>query len=131
MSDRWTIEQVLAANMLGALVGVFLGGMVFLGAPSVGRLAFLLFVAAIFTFAPYVLLSGRADRRAKEIERGARRRPRPDHDLRRGRPFVRGRPRPSRRVGRARCRASSRRLLQDIQIGIPRARAMENLLERT
>ena len=43
--------------------------MVFLGAPSGWASAFLLFVTAIFTLAPYVLLSGRADRRGKEIER--------------------------------------------------------------
>ena len=120
MSDRWTIEQVLAANMLGALVGVFLGGMVFLSAPSVGRLAFLLFVTAIFTFAPYVVLSGRADRRAKEIERAlADALDQITICVEAGLSFEAALARVAESEG-----ALSRefaRLLQDIQIGIPRA----------
>ncbi|MGH8977465.1 MAG: type II secretion system F family protein, partial [Acidimicrobiia bacterium] len=130
MSDRWTIEQVLAAKLLGALVGIFLGGMLFLTSPSAGRFLFLVFITGVFAFAPDVVLAGRADRRRTEIERAlADALDQITICVEAGLSFEAALARVAQSDGAL--SGEFGRLLQDIQIGIPRARAMESLLERT
>jgi tight adherence protein C len=130
MSERWTIEQVLAAKLLGALTGVFLGGIFFLDSPSVGRFVFLLLLVGILAFAPDVLISGRADRRQQEIERAlADALDQITICVEAGLSFEAALARVAHSKGAL--SAEFGRLLQDIQFGIPRAQAMEQLLERT
>jgi tight adherence protein C len=130
MTDRWTIEQVLATKLLLGLTGLFLGGVVFLGSPSFPRFLMLGLFTGVFAFAPDALLASRADDRQREIERAlADALDQVTVCVEAGLSFEAA----LARVAQSRGALSNEfgRMLQDIQIGIPRARALENLLERT
>ena len=130
MNERWTIEQVLAVKFLGGFAGLLLGGLFFLGAPSLGRFLFLALVAGLGAFAPDALLSSRADNRQHAIELDlADSLDQITVCVEAGLSFEAALARVAQKEGPL--SSEFGRLLQDIQIGIPRARALENLLERT
>jgi len=130
MIERWTIEQVLAVKLLGGLVGLFLGGIYFLGAPTLGRFVVLAVFAGLAAFAPDLILTSRADTRQRAIELDlADSLDQITVCVEAGLSFEAALARVAQKEGPL--SSEFGRLLQDIQIGIPRARALENLLERT
>jgi tight adherence protein C len=130
MIDRWTIEQVLAAKLLGGLTGLLVGGALFLASPSAMRFVLFLLFTGIFTFAPDALLSSRADDRQQTIERDlADSLDQITVCVEAGLSFESALARVAEKDGPLSNEFG--RLLQDVQIGIPRSRALENLLERT
>ena len=125
MSDRWTIEQVLAAKLLGALVGLFLGGMFFLGAPSSGRLVFLVFVTAS---SPSFRTSCSPDTPTAAGRKSSGPSPTPStrSRLRRSRALVRGGPGRVAQSEGALSERNSAGCSRTSRSGSPVARAMEN-----
>jgi tight adherence protein C len=130
MAERWTIEQVLAAKFLGGFGGLLVGGALFLTSPSVSRFVLFLLFVGIFAFAPDARLSSRATDRQQAIERDlADSLDQLTVCVEAGLSFEAALARVAEKDGPLANEFG--RLLQDIQIGIPRARALENLLERT
>jgi tight adherence protein C len=130
MIERWSIEQVLATKLFGLLVGLFVGGALFLASPSFLRFVMFLLFVGLFSFAPDALLASRADDRQRAIERDlADSLDQITVCVEAGLSFEAALARVAEKHGPLSNEFG--RLLQDIQIGIPRPRALENLLERT
>lgn len=130
LTHRWTIEQLLAAKMIAALVGVLLGAAYFLGGPSVARLVVLAGITVAFSFLPDVLLASQADRRREAIQRAlADALDQITVCVEAGLSFEAAMARVA--EGNGPLAAEFGQTLQDIQIGIPRSQALENLLART
>jgi tight adherence protein C len=130
MSDRWTVEQMLTAKLACGLGGGMLGTLVFFADPSFARFLFLGIVAGICSFIPDVILSSRADDRKQDIERAlADALDQVTVCVEAGLSFESALARVAQSSGPL--AEEFGRVLQDIQIGIPRTQAFENLLERT
>jgi tight adherence protein C len=130
LAARITVEQVLAWKLVLGVVATLLGLVTLAGSFSLGRLALVAILVAGAAYVPDLWLSSRADARQAEIERAlADALDQITVCVEAGLSFeaamarIAGGPGPlANEFGRT---------LQDIQIGIPRARALENLLERT
>lgn len=130
MSDRYTIEQALAAKVVTASVGAVLGTALLIGSPSFARFFLLLLFAVAFFHIPDLLLRMRADERQAEIERAlADALDQITVCVEAGLSFEAAMARVASQRGPIANEFG--RTLQDIQIGIPRSQALENLLGRT
>jgi tight adherence protein C len=130
MGDSWPVDRVLALKLGGLIVGSLLGLLFFAGDPSL--MGFLLFavIAGIGWFGPDALIGHRADARQKEIERAlADALDQITVCVESGLSFEAAVARVADRDGPL--AEEFLHVLQDIQLGIPRNRALENLLERT
>jgi len=130
LSNRYTIEQALAAKLVTGLVGAFVGAAFFVNAPTFGRFLILLVLAAAASFVPDVVLVSRAEERQDEIARAlADSLDQITVCVEAGLSFEAA----MARVAQSRGPLAEEfgRTLQDIQIGIPRSQALENLLTRT
>jgi len=130
LSNRYTVEQVLAAKLVTSLLGMLLGGALFLGSATVGRFLVVAFLAAVASFVPDVVLVSRADARQAEIERAlADSLDQITVCVEAGLSFESA----MARVAHSRGPLAQEfgRVLQDIQLGMPRGQALEGLLERT
>ena len=128
--ERWSIEQMLAAKFGAACGGFFVGLVFWISQPTTFRFILFIILGIVFSFIPDIMLSRRADDRQAEIERAlADSLDQITVCVEAGLSFE---------AALARVAASKGpladefgRLLQDIQIGIPRQRALESLLTRT
>jgi tight adherence protein C len=130
VQGRWTIEQVLAAKLALAIVVGLVGFIRFASGPSAGSLLFTAFAVTLGWFAPDVILHGKADERRKDVQREL-----PDTmdqitiAVEAGLAFE---------AALARVATNSTttlaselaRTLQDIQLGMPRAEALDGLAAR-
>jgi tight adherence protein C len=130
LSQRWTVEQALAAKMVTGLAGALFGAVIFLADPSFGRLMLLVILTGTLSFVPDLVLSSRAEERQAEIQRAlADALDQITVCVEAGLSFEAA----MARIAGAHGPLADEfgRTLQDIQIGIPRAQALENLLART
>ena len=127
----WTIERVLAAKLLLALLGLGFGVLRLVGAPGALSLLFAIGLPVIGWFAPDGLLSGRADRRQTAIRRSL-----PDTldqvtiSVEAGLGFEAAVARAG-RSGSGPLAEELLRTLQDVQAGMSRSQALHRLVERT
>jgi tight adherence protein C len=130
MSDQWPVDRVLAMKLLGGAFGAVFGLLVLLGNPTAMMFMFFGLTTAIGWFGPDVLVARRADDRQREIERKlADSLDQITVCVESGLSFESAVARVA--DGNGALADELTRLLQDIQIGIPRSQALENLLERT
>lgn len=128
--ERWTIEQMLAAKAGAACGGFFLGLVFWISQPSMLRFVLFIGLGAAFSFIPDIILSNRADDRQAEIERAlADSLDQITVCVEAGLSFESALSRVA--ASKGPLADEFGRLLQDIQIGIPRERALESLLSRT
>jgi tight adherence protein C len=131
VATRWSLEQLLAAKLLLGGIGLVLGVVVFTSNP--GPWGFLAGVAFPFCgfFGPDVVLDGRARERQGEIERAF-----PDVldqvticvEAGLGLDAALAH---AARTGHGPLAEELSRVLQDIQVGVPRQTALENMAART
>jgi tight adherence protein C len=130
MADEWPTDRVLAMKLIGGSAGALIGLMILLASPSLMGLLLLLLVAGIGFMLPDVLIARRADDRQREIERNlADALDQITVCVEAGLSFEAAVARVA--DGKGPLADELMRLLQDIQIGIPRTQALENLLDRT
>lgn len=130
LAESWPMERVLATKVMLGLTGAICGGLFFVLGPSVVRLLlWLVFTVALY-FVVDVVLDGRARERQEAINRAL-----PDTldqitvGVEAGLGFEAAVARTC--EGPGPLAEELGRTLQDIQIGQPRERALEHLLERT
>jgi tight adherence protein C len=130
MSDAWPVDRLLAMKLLLGIGGTLFGAMLFIANPSFVRVLLLLLIAGISFMLPDAWIGHRADARQQEIERAlADALDQITVCVESGLSFEAAVARVA--DGGGPLADELTRLLQDIQIGIPRARALENLLART
>jgi len=128
---QWPIERVLALKLVLAGIGGLLGLVRFVTGPSMGTLFLALLITGFFYFAPDLYLYSKATSRQEVIERElADTLDQITISVEAGLAFepaiaraARGRKGP---LGE-----EFSRMLQDIQLGVPRSAALKNLVERT
>jgi tight adherence protein C len=127
----WTLERVLAAKLVLALLGLVFGLLRLLGAPGLLSMVMAVGAPVIGWFAPDGLLGGRADRRQKAIRQAL-----PDTldqvtiSVEAGLGFEAALARTA-RSGEGPLAEELLRTLQDVQAGMSRAEAMKRLVDRT
>lgn len=127
----WPLERVLAAKVLLGVLGAVIGVLPFVNERSVPRLLFLLALTGLAYFAPDLLLYSRGDERQKAIGKAL-----PDTldqmtiAVEAGLGFESAMARAA-RSGKGPLADELVRTLQELQIGIPRGKAMRNLADRT
>ncbi len=130
MADEWPVDRVLAMKLIGGSAGALLGLLILFANLSLMGVLLLLLAAGIGFMLPDVLIARRADDRQREIERSlADALDQITVCVEAGLSFEAAVARVA--DGKGPLADELMRLLQDIQIGIPRAQALENLLERT
>ena len=130
MCERWSLEQLLAVKFFLGLIGLAVGGAFFFTSPTFGSFLLLLLLTGGCAFVPDFVLSSRADARQREIERAlADALDQITVCVEAGLAFEAAVARVAESKGPLAMELG--RLLQDIQIGIPRQRAFDNLLART
>src|SRR5688500_464048 len=128
---EWPIERVLAFKMIGGGLGAFLGVMRLLTTPSFGSLVLAAMTTAMGYFAPDVLMAQKASKRQDILKRElADTLDQITISVEAGLGFEPAMARAARsRKGPLADELS--RTLQDIQLGVPRAVALKNLVQRT
>jgi tight adherence protein C len=127
----WPLERVLIAKLLLGVVLFLLGMMLFAGELSLFRLLLWTGVTALGYFSPDILLYGQAERRREEIGRAL-----PDTldqmtiAVEAGLGFEAAMARAG-RTGTGPLASELVRTLQEVQVGVPRSKAMRNLADRT
>jgi tight adherence protein C len=130
IGDRWPVDRVLGTKVLLAALGAVLGVLRFAGSPSLGSLALGAVLVLAAYFVPDVLLDFKARERQDAITRDlADTLDQITVCVEAGLGFEAAVARAAENQGPLARELG--RTLQDIQIGIPRARALEGLLERT
>jgi tight adherence protein C len=130
LGDRWPVDRVLAAKVAGGVGGIVLGLLLFASDPSTTGFALLGLTTGIGWFGPDVLVGRRADDRQREIERTlADALDQITVCVESGLSFESAVARVA--DGHGPLADELGHVLQDIQIGMPRNRALEGLLERT
>jgi tight adherence protein C len=130
MADRWPVDRVLAMKLGGVMAGAIFGLLLFAGDPSTTGFLLLALTCGIGWFGPDVLIGRRADARQREIERSlADALDQITVCVESGLSFEAAVARVA--DGDGPLADEFMRVLQDIQLGMPRNRALENLLERT
>jgi tight adherence protein C len=130
LSETWSVDRLLAFKLVGVLTGGFVGLAMFISEPSLMRLLFFALVAGLGWFAPDVSIARKADDRQREIERAlADALDQITVCVESGLSFEAAVARVA--DGSGPLAEELARVLEDIHIGIPRDRALENLLERT
>lgn len=129
--STWGLERALAAKLgLGAL-GTIAGFFIWVGSPSMVTLLSWVLAAACGYFAPDAVLGGRAQKRQQEIEREL-----PDTldqitiSVEAGLGFEASLAQVA-QTGTGPLADEIARTLQDIRLGVPRAQALDKLVERT
>jgi tight adherence protein C len=129
-AEEWPVDRMLASKMLAGAGGALFGLLLFVAEPSLTALLFGALVMAIGWFGPDVLVNRRAEARQRQIEHAL-----PDAldqitvCVESGLSFEAAVARVA--DGPGPLPFELVHVLQDIQIGMPRARALEALLERT
>jgi tight adherence protein C len=130
MADEWPLDRVLAVKFVAGAVGCAFGLLLLLAAPSVMTVLWLGLVTGIGFFGPDAVISRRAEARQGEIERGlADALDQITVCVESGLSFEAAVARVA--DGKGPLADELVHLLQDIQIGMPRAQALSNLLART
>jgi tight adherence protein C len=127
----WTLERILAAKFVGGLVGAGVGFIFFANRPSVLWLLGWLALAALGYFTPDLLLHSRGQERQQAIGRAL-----PDTldqmtiSVEAGLGFDMAMARAA-RTGDGPLADELVRVLQEVQLGVARSKALRNLAERT
>jgi len=130
-SRRWPIERVLALKLVFGSIGVILGLTRFAASPSGSGFFFLLSITAIGYFAPDAILYLRSQERQEQIGRAlADTLDQVTISVEAGLGFEAALAQAG-RSGKGALAEELVRTLQDIQIGVPRTTALNNLLDRT
>jgi len=130
MGEAWPIERILALKAVLAVVAGSFGALVLLASPSVGRFLLVALLVALAYFLPDLWVHSRAEERQAEIERTlADALDQMTVCVEAGLSFEAAVAQVAQSSGPLADELG--RTLQDFQIGIPRARALENLLART
>ncbi len=130
MSQEWGVERALATKVTSGIIGAIIGALLFALDPSVIRLLAWAVLAGGLFFAFDVIVNGRARERQGQIGRDL-----PDSldqitiCVESGLAFEAAVAQVASNSGPLANELG--RMLQDIQMGLPRARAMEQLLHRT
>ena len=130
MGERWPIERALAMKLVGFVVGGVFGLLIFLANPTFLGLVLFALIAGIGYFGPDIWMARLADDRQREIERClADALDQITVCVEAGISFEGAVARTA--EGSGPLAQELNRLLQDIQIGMPRAQALQQLLQRT
>jgi tight adherence protein C len=130
MSDEWPIDRLLAMKLLLGAAGAMFGLFLFVVQPSMTKFVLFVLSTGIGFMLPDAWMGHRADARQKEIERGlADALDQITVCVESGLSFEAAVARVA--DGKGALADELTHLLQDIQIGIPRAQALEQLLTRT
>jgi tight adherence protein C len=130
MLGRWSIERVLSLKLALACVAGIIGALRFVASPNAMSVLFALFIVSLGWFGPDVILHGRADDRRKTVQREL-----PDVmdqitiAVEAGLGFEAAVARVAAHSKGVLCDELSR-TLQDIQLGVPRAEALDGLATR-
>lgn len=131
MTNQWPIERVLAAKLILGTAGMLLGLLRFASDPSFGGVVALIVFAAVGYFIPDFILHRRAQERQAAIERAlADTLDQMTVTVEAGLGFEQAMAHAG-RTGKGPLSEELVRTLQDIQIGVPRTEALDNLLQRT